>query len=133
MNGSDILLFVNTGTALAPTLTAVGSQRGVTFEETTAEIDVSSKTSRAMRVIAGRYGATISLDALYVPDDAAYLELKAAHRNGDLILVRRQEEGADLEEANALVTRISEAGPDQDAATISVTLRIDGEWSLVGS
>lgn len=133
MNGTNILVLVNTGTPAVPVLEAVGSQRGVTFDETTAEIDVSSKDQREMRVLPGRYGATISLDALYVPDDDAYLALREAMRNGTSVLVRRQEEEMDLEEADAIITSLSEAGPDQDAATISVGLRIDGAWAEVGS
>ncbi len=134
MNGADVLLLVNTGTDEAPVYEAVGSQRGATFEENTAEIDVSSKTGgRAMRVVAGRYDATVTLDGLYVPDDNAYQALKAAERAGTLIKIRRQEEDADLEEASALITQISEAAPDQDAATISISLRISGAWAEVGS
>jgi TP901-1 family phage major tail protein len=120
MNGSDVLLLVDG--------VVVGSQRGVTFDEATEEIDMSSKDGRAKRVIAGRYSSSITFDALYVPDDVSYQALKAAMRNGTLIQVNRQEEGALLESADAVVTAISEEGPDQDAATISVSLTIDGEW-----
>lgn len=133
MNGTDILLQVNTGTILVPVYETVGSQRDVTFEETSEEIDVSSKDGRAKRVLAGRYGASVSLDALYVPTDAAYQSLKDAMRNGDLIKVLRQESGASLEEATALVTSLSEAGPDQGEATISISLTIDGEWAEVAT
>lgn len=120
MNGSDILLLVDG--------VAVGSQRGVKFDETTAEIDMSSKDSRATRVIAGRYGAKVSLDALYVPDDASYQLLKTAMRSGTLVQINRQEEISILESAYALVTSISEDGPDQDGATVAISLTIDGEW-----
>ncbi len=120
MNGSDVLLLVDG--------VAVGSQRGVTFDEATEEIDLSSKDSRAKRVIAGRYSSTVKLDALYVPDDASYQALKSAMRSGTLIQINRQEDDAILESANAIVTAMSEEGPDQDAATISVSLTIDGEW-----
>jgi len=133
LNGTDVLLLVNTGTEEAPVYTAVGSQRGVTFDENTAEIDVSSKDSRAMRVLPGRYDASLSLDSLYVPDDTAYQALRDANRNGDFILVRRSEEEVETEEASAIVTAMSEEFPDQAEATISVDLRIDGEWSEVGS
>lgn len=119
-NGTAVLVMIDGD--------VIGSQRGVTFEETTAEIDVSSKDSRAMRVVGGRYGATVSLDALYVPDDNGYERLQAAMRNGSLITVIREEEGDVLESAAALVTKLSGEAPDQDAATISATLRIDGEW-----
>lgn len=133
MNGADVLILVNTGTPAAPVMEIVGSQRDATFDETTAEIDVSSKDSRSMRVLPGRYGSTVSLEALYVPTDAAYLVLKNAMRDGDFVTIRRQEEDADLEEADAIVTSLSEAAPDQDGCTVSISLRIDGDWSEVGS
>lgn len=120
MNGTDILIWVNGN--------AVGSQRDVTIDETTDEIDVSSKDSRAMRVLPGRYGTTISLDALYVPDDAAFIALQNAMRNGDFVEVVRIEEGVVVESADAIVTSLSRAGPDQDAATASIALRVDGFW-----
>jgi len=120
MNGTDILIWIDGN--------CVGSQRDVTIDETTAEIDVSSKDSRAMRVLPGRYGSTISLDALYVPDDAAYLDLQAAMRNGTFVEVVVLEEGVVLESADAIVTSLSRSGPDQGEATVSCGLRIDGEW-----
>lgn len=120
MNGTDILVLVDGD--------VVGSQRGATFEETTAEIDMSSKDAREMEVIGGRYSATVSLDALYVPADDGYGRLQAAMRNGSLITVIRQEVGAVLESAAALVTSLSTAAPDQDAATIAASLRISGPW-----
>ena len=120
MNGADILIWIEGN--------MVGSQRDVTIDETTAEIDMSSKDARERRVIAGRYSANISLDALYVPSDTAYIALKAAMRDGTLVEVVRIEEGSVLESANAVVTSLSEKGPDQDAATVSIGLAIDGAW-----
>jgi len=133
MNGADVLLLVNTGTAAVPVYEAVGSQRDVTFDEATDEIDVSSKDSRAKRVLPGRYSASLSLDALYVPTNDAYLALRSAMRDGDLILVARQEEEVTTETANALITSLSETFPDAGEGTISIGLTIDGEWAEVGS
>ena len=130
MNGTDVLLLVRTSTG-PDVYTAVGSQRGLTLDETVAEVDVSSKDSAAMRVIGGRYGATLSLDALYVPDNAAYLALKTAFRDRELVRVRISEEATAVEQADALITSLSSEYPDQDAATISLGLRIDGEWTAV--
>lgn len=127
MNGADILLYAE----VSNVQTVIGSQRGVTFDETSAEIDVSSKTTRSGRYIGGRYGATVTLDALYVPSDTAYQALKAAVRSGDPITIRRFEEGVATEEADAIVTSVSETGPDQEAATVSIALRIDGDWTEV--
>ena len=133
MNGADVLLYVNTGTDVAPNYEVIGSQRDFTLNEATAEIDVSSKDQREMRVLPGRYDSTITLGALYVPTDNAYLTLLSAMRNGTAITVRIAEEGADVEEADAIVTALNRAGPDQDATTISVTLRIDGAWTTLGT
>lgn len=133
INGTDVLLLANTGTELVPAYEAVGCQRDVTFEETNEEIDVSCKDQREKRVLAGRYSASISLDGVYVPTCDAYLALRAAMRNGDLILVARQEEGTTLETANALITSLSGSFPDQGEGTISVSLTIDGAWTEVGS
>ena len=132
-NGSDILLLVNTGTDVEPVYMAVGSQRNFSREEATEEIDVSSKDGRAKRVIAGRYSSTISLEALYVPTDEGYLALRDAMRNGDLIKVRISDENTPTEEADALITSLSEEYPDQAEATVSCDLTIDGEWAEVGS
>jgi predicted secreted protein len=133
MNGTDVLLLVNTGTVLVPVYEAVGCQRDVTFDEANEEIDVSCKDAREKRVLAGRYSASISLDGVYVPTCDAYNALKDAMRAGDLILVAREEDGVTTETANALVVSMSEAFPDQDAATISVSLTIDGAWTEVGT
>jgi len=133
MNGTDILLLANTGTVLVPVYEVVGSQRDVTFDETTDEINVSSKDSRAKRVLPGRYSGEISLDALYVPSDTAYLALKAAMRDGALIKVLRQEAGVSLEECTAMVASLGEAGPDQGEATVAIGLTLDGFWAEVAT
>ena len=133
MNGSDVLLLVNTGTPTVPVYEVVGCQRDVTFDETTEEIDASCKDSRAKRVLPGRYGSTISLEQVYLPDCDCYLALQAAMRDGELILVARQEDGVTLETANALITSLSQSFPDQDVATVSISLTVDGFWTEVGT
>jgi len=125
MNGTDILILIEGE--------VVGSQRDVTIVETTAEIDVSSKESRSMRVLPGRYGSTITLAALYVPTDTAYLSLQSAMRNGTFVTVRKSEDGVEVEEVEAIVTALSQAAPDQAEATVSATLRIDDDWVTLGS
>jgi TP901-1 family phage major tail protein len=133
VNGTDVLLYVNTGTQQSPSYAAVGSQRNMSVEETNESIDVSSKNSRARRVIAGRYESTLSLDALYVPSDAAFLALRTAMRAGDLILVQQYEEAVGTWQASANITSMSGEYPDQDAATIAIDLDIDGEWVELGT
>ncbi len=133
MNGADVLLLVNTGSDSNPTYTAVGSQTNVKFDETVAEVDYSSKNSAATRVFGGRYGAKLTLDAVYVPDDTAYQSLKTAFRARALIRVRVEEENVEVEEADALITSLSRQAPDQEACTVAIGLTVDGEWAEVGS
>lgn len=133
MNGADILLLVNTGTEETPVYEAVGSQRDGSVDEATATIDVSSKDGRAQRVLPGRYSSTLSLDALYVPSDTAYLALKGANRQGEMILVARQVNGVVIETALAKIDSMSESYPDQAEATISISMTVDGEWVEAGS
>lgn len=134
-NGTNFLLLANTGSDAAPTYEVVGSQRDATLEETSEVIDYSSKNSRAARKGPGRYAASISMDALYVPSDAAYRALRDANRNpdGEIILVAKEYDGLVTETAPAVVTSISEAEPDQAEATISISLEVDGFWEEVGS
>lgn len=133
MNGTDVLLLVNTGTPAVPVYEAVGSQKDFTFDETTAEIDASSKDSRAMRVLPGRYGSTLSGDSLFVPTNAAYLALRDAMRDGELILVARENDGVTTWTANCLVTTLSDGFPDQGVGTVTIALTVDGFWVEQGT
>jgi len=120
MNGADVLVLIEGD--------LVGSQRDVSFDDSNDVIDVSSKNSRARRVDYGRYSSTVSMDALYVPTDTAYIALKAAERAGNKVQLMRQEEGTILESAMAVIASMSEAAPDQDAVTVAISFEIDGEW-----
>lgn len=133
MNGTDVLLLVNTGTVGTPVYEAVGSQRDVTFSEKTETVDMSSKDGRAKRVDPGRYSATLSLDALYVPTNADYEALRSAMRDGEKILVAREVQGVTTETADAVITGLDESFPDQGEATIAISLEIDGDWVEVGT
>ena len=125
VNGTDILVYIGAN--------LLGGQRDVTFDEATEVIDASSKASRNRRVLAGRYSSTLSLDALYLVDDAAYVALKAAMRDGTTVTVVRKEEGSNMEQATAVVASLSEAGPDQDVATVSISFEIDNAWVELGT
>jgi predicted secreted protein len=133
MNGTDLLLLANTGSPETPAYSVIGCQRDCSIDESSDTIDVSCKTSRAQRVLPGRYSGSISLDALYIVDDAAYLALREANRNGTLILLAREEYGAVTETVEAKIDSMSESFPDQGEATISISMTIDGFWEEVGS
>lgn len=124
-NGTDILVLIEGH--------VVGSQRDASFDEKTESIDASSKLSRAKRVLPGRYSGTVSLEALYIPSDAAYQDLIAAMRNGTFVTVRRQEYGSAVEEAEAIVTGLKTGAPDQDVSIVSAELEIDDQWVELGT
>lgn len=133
--GHDVLLLVNTGTEAIPAYEAIGSQRDATFDENSEEINTSSKNSRAFQGRPGRYKATVSLDHLFVPNDAAYQRLRDANRDpdGEMIMIARQQDGGVTELAEAFVTAISDKEPDQAESVISVSITISGFWTEVGS
>lgn len=133
MNGSALLVLANIGTEQTPQYMAVGCQRDASFDEATANIDVSCKDNRAQRVLPGRYSATLSLDALYVPDDQAWQALRAAMRNGTLILLAREEGGAVTETFPAVVNTLNQAFPDQAESTVAASFTVDGLPIPVGS
>lgn len=133
LNGSDILVLINTGTDETPTYEPAGCQRDGTIEEATASIDVSCKGNRNRRVLPGRYSSTLSLDGLYVPDDDAFQAMRTAMRGGTLVLLAREESEVVVETAYAVITSMSQSFPDQDAAVISASFDIDDGWTEVGS
>jgi len=132
-NGTNLLILANTGTTESPVYTAVGSQRDASIDEASATIDYSSKESRNQRVGHGRYSGSVSLEALYVPDNTAYLALKNSLRNGTMILVAREEEDQVMETVLAKMDSLSETFPDQGEATVSMSMTIDDQWEVVGS
>lgn len=129
-NGTDVLILAE-DSGNPGTFNVVGSQRGATQDETTAVIDVSNKTQRERKVLAGRYESTISLEQLYVPTDQGFLDLRASLRNGTLLKIRRQESGTDKEEITGVVTQMSQDFPDQAESVISVEIAVDGAWAAV--
>ncbi|MDZ4346864.1 MAG: hypothetical protein U1E51_31005 [Candidatus Binatia bacterium] len=120
-NGSTVLLYAG-GSLL-------GFQRDVTFDRRVDEIDISSKESRAFRVIAGRTKYTAQCDALYIDDDAAYMVLDAAADAGTLITVVKNVDSIDEKEAEAIVSGLSDKHHDQGVSTVSLTLTIDNGWA----
>ncbi len=131
LNGTDVLLLVNTGTEGAPIWTSVGSQRDVTIGEEVDLIDTSSKDAPEATYLGGRYGATISLDQLYVPSDAAYTTLKTKFRARATIKVRIRESGTDKEEATCIINSLERNFPDQEESTVSIELTLTGGFTTI--
>ncbi len=128
IRGSDVLLRINLGTSGSPNWSTVGSQTGVKFNDASDVVDVSSKESRARKLLAGRYQSKVSLDGLFVPGQAEYQNIKAAVRNGTQAQIRRRYSSTDTEEADCFIVSCSEDFPDMAPATIAVEIEITGSW-----
>lgn len=131
INGTEVVLYVNTGTTGSPTWTLVASQNDVTFDQTSDFIDTSSKESRNRKGLAGRYSWSASLDAMYVPGHASYAELRTAMRTGALIEIRKNESGIAIETSTAVVASLSDNFPDQGAAAVSISLEGTEGWTVI--
>jgi hypothetical protein len=54
-------------------------------------------------------------------------------RDGEKILSVRQEDGVEIEGALCVITSLVRNAPDQETATYSAELTLDGAFSAVGS
>lgn len=128
MDGKNILVLADTG---AGTYAAVAEQTGLSWENTTNLITADSKDDDHTKWIAGKRDGTLSLEAAYVPDDAAYQAIKDAQASGTAVILRRSESGLEVEEAEAFVSTISGDAPDNDRATISIEFQLNEDWTTV--
>ena len=128
MNGKQILVLADTGSG---TYESVAEQTGVSWESTTNLITADSKDDDHTKWLPGKKDDTLSLEAAYVPDDPAYQAIKAARDNGEPIILRRSENGTEVEEAEAFVSTISGDGPDNERATISIEFQLNESWTAV--
>ncbi|AUS10127.1 hypothetical protein C1X05_15690 [Laceyella sacchari] len=124
-NGSTVLLMVKEGTNWI----AVGEQTGLSIEELVNLIEAGHKGLTTQQYVYGKKEGSISLEGLYVKDDAGYLALKNAFKNRTAIMVRRQENGVNVEDVECLIESMSTEFPDDDVSTISVELKMNGEWT----
>lgn len=126
VNGTQVLLLAKTGA----TYTAVAEQTGLSMESSSNLIETSSKNSNHTKFIYGREDNTLSLEALYVPGDSGLKALTDSRKNRVPVVIRRSENGVDVEEAQALVEKVSVEFPDDDVATVSVDLQLIEAWHI---
>lgn len=129
-NGSGVLILVEDPNAAGTYLT-VGSQRESSLDENVEPVDASSKDAPERAVEYGRYSATISLESIYVPSDSAFQAFESAQRNRNKVVLRRSEDGTNIEDFTAIVGALSRSFPDQGEATVSATFEVDGAPSAV--
>lgn len=130
MDGSDLMLLVDTSDTATPNYKLAACQKGFTYTGQRSEIDVSCKNEDVTRVLGGRLKETITLESLYAPDDAAYLALKGAMEAGTKIKIAEQEVGVTKRKGSAYITTLSKAAPMEGGVTFSANLTIDGAFAL---
>lgn len=139
LTGNDVVLHVNTGTPETPVYELFGYQRGVSYEQAREMIDASHKGSDHAQSVYGRQSTTLTLDALVPNPDvgavATHQALFDAQNDKTSLLVRyirgAGSAGEQILESEALVGTITEEGPDNDVATISVELTLQAPLTLL--
>jgi TP901-1 family phage major tail protein len=130
-SGTLVLILVE-DPASAGSYRAIGGQRGADISRTADLIDASTKDDPNTDFLPGRLNSTISMDAVYLPNDNAIADLKSAYESKTQVTIRKQDAGTAIEEAIAYVVDISESHPDNDVATYSIELQVvGGGWSAV--
>lgn len=130
VNGSDWLLQARLSTG-PDVYATIGSQRGGSVERSADTVDTSSKDSPHWSGLAGRRSSTLSLEKLYVPTAADQAVIKTAWSAGTLLRIRTVAFGGEaVEQADCIITGITNDFPDQDAAVMSVELQVSGQWGV---
>lgn len=127
-NGTDYLLYINTGTVGSPVWTAAGSQKNLTIGKTADILDASHKADTWEVALQGRRHSTVDLDALFVPTDAALVALQAAFNAQLPILIRKYFQGNAVEQADSVISDLTENLPDNEISTVRISLRVTGGW-----
>lgn len=127
INGADVLVYLDTGDSVENWV-VVGGQRDVSFNEDIALVDISHKLSGSYgEFLPGRITGTLTLDAVWIPNDAALVALKNATRNRTTVKLQRYYQAA-IEEADFVITSKAETFPDQAEGSVSLTFQQSGAW-----
>lgn len=132
ITGVDILLYVNTGTVASPVWTAVGGQRGCTLNRSADEIDASDKTTGGWKkTLPGLLNWSMDCDAVLLDSDNAYDALESAYENRTSVLVKMERPDGRKYQGEAHITDFPMEAPQDDVASISITL--SGKGALTRS
>jgi predicted secreted protein len=120
------------GTALVVLIdgVALGGEVGATIPRTNSSLDVSAKADYPNKAyIAGWNDSTLSLDGLYVADDAAWAALLSAYENQTAVTLSEQESGAVIYTASAIITNLTKGAPQDGAISATAEFQITGGWA----
>lgn len=127
INGADVLIYLDTGDSVENWV-VVGGQRDVSINEDIALVNISHKLSGAYgEFLPGRITGTMTLDAVWIPNNAALTALKNATRSRTLVRLQRYYLAA-VEEAEFVITSKAESFPDQAEGTVSLNFQQSGAW-----
>ena len=126
VNGNTIQVLVGSD--------AVGSQRNVTIDRTMEAPDITDKSGRDKKVIAGKRDSTVTCDALYVVGDTAYAALVTEYESATptgVTLNWNENSGTstNYRTATAFVTGLSINAASNEAAEMTATFQVSGGWS----
>jgi len=132
INGSDVLVHVNTGTVLVPVWKPVAHQ-------TSCSISNSSQTKERVQKSTGLWkgkkiiglGTTIKCDALASYDtDGGYDVLLALWKAGAEVMIKYDGSavaGKKYEQGNFVITSLERNDPAQEDSTMSISFENSGE------
>lgn len=131
MDGAQVLVLVNMGDEVTPDWQSCAEQTNLSTESTRNLIEASSKDSDHAKWIYGKQESSVSLEKLYTPNDSAFMAIEDAQDNKEIVVLRRTENGKDIEEAPALVESISKEWPDNDASTCEAEFQLNDRWKVI--
>lgn len=140
MNGSEVLVAVNTGTDESPEWEVIPCQASGEYTLEADTFDTSCKDTGDATNLPGRRSRTMSVEA----NPGAWPELKTsptevteivrkAAETGQQIQVAIVVSGTELEQGTATITSYSMAFPDQDKVTLSLELAISGGMTPISA
>tara|TARA_R110000765_G_scaffold307505_1_gene401325 strand:+ start:238 stop:636 length:399 start_codon:yes stop_codon:yes gene_type:complete len=129
VNGNTILVTVGGN--------VIGTQRGASFDSSADMLDISDKTSRGAKFLAGKNTDTVSCSSLYDVADTAQAALRTAYNDGSTVSLVWHEAstdgtsatGATLLTASAFVSSLSVSAPEHGPAETEVSFQVTGGWA----
>jgi len=126
-DGASVLLLVNVGGVP----TAIAEQTGLTATTEREMIEATHKQNDHTKFLYGKRDDTLTLESLYIANDAGMNELRRAYGAKESVILRRSDDGVHVEQAEALITSIEDDWPDNDTSTISVEFQLNEAWTTL--
>lgn len=145
-HGGDIMLYMNTGTDVAPVWTPVAHATSHSITHGMSPREISSKeTGSYPEIKPGMHSlSTISISGLATWDGFDYYDLLEKKQNREWIMFklsgrpssdtnapeRTEDVGDKYEEGTGLITELSKEAPHDGSATYSCTITVSGKTEI---